>query len=67
MGHPRHIRFLLIALLMLLLFTYPMLSTANKAVMVWGIPLLYLYIGAVWLLAIAALYFTANTKGRKKP
>ncbi|RYZ47779.1 MAG: hypothetical protein EOP49_20345 [Sphingobacteriales bacterium] len=65
MSHSKHIRFVLIALLMLLLFTFPMLSTANKHRMVSGVPLLYLYIGTVWVLAIVALYLTANTIRRK--
>jgi len=65
MSHSKHIRFVLIALLMLLLFTFPMLSTANKQRMVGGVPLLYLYIGTVWVLAILALYITANTIRRK--
>jgi hypothetical protein len=66
MRHSKPIRFLLIALLMFLFFTYPMLSTANKAIMVMGIPLLYIYIGLVWIVAIIALYFTVNTPGRNK-
>lgn len=65
MSPSKPVRFLLIALLMLLLFTYPLLSTANKRVMVGGIPLLYIYIGVVWLLAIVVLYFTANPLKRK--
>jgi len=65
MNHATHFRFVLIALLMLLLFSYPMLSGANKQLQVAGIPLLYLYIGLVWLLAIVALYLTAFTTRRK--
>lgn len=65
MSHSKHIRFVLIALLMLLLFTYPLLSAVNKKVMILGVPLLYLHIGVVWMLGIAALYFTANSSRRK--
>lgn len=65
MSHAKHIRFVLIALLMFLLFTYPLLSAVNKKVMVLGVPLLYLHIGIVWMLGIAALYFTANSSRRK--
>lgn len=61
----KSVRFLLIAFLMLLLFTYPLLSAANKRVMVGGIPLLYIYIGVVWVLAIVVLYCTANPLKRK--
>lgn len=65
MSPSKPVRFVLIALLMLLLFTYPLLSTANKQVMIAGVPLLYVYIGTVWLLAIGILYFTANPLKRK--
>lgn len=65
MSHSKHIRFVLIALLMLLLFSYPMLSAANKNILVGGIPLLYVYVGVVWITAIVALYVTANTIRRK--
>lgn len=65
MNPAKSIRFLLIALLMLVLFTYPLLSTANKRVMVAGLPLLYVYIGLVWVLAILVLYFTVNPLKRK--
>ncbi len=65
MNPAKSVRFLLIALLMLVLFTYPLLSTANKKVMIGGLPLLYIYIGVVWLLAILVLYFTANPLKRK--
>jgi len=65
MNQATHFRFVLIALLILLLFSYPMLSSANKPLMVAGVPLLYLYIGLVWLLAIVALYLTVFTTGRK--
>lgn len=58
---PRHApRFLLIAALLLLLVNYPLLSAANKARLVGGIPLLHLYTGAVWGLGIALLYGTAR-------
>lgn len=65
MNPAKSVRFLLIALLMLVMFTYPLLSTANKGIMIAGLPLLYIYIGAVWLLAILILYFTANPLKRK--
>jgi len=56
-------RFVLIALLMLLLFSYPMLSAANKNSTFAGVPVLYLYIGMVWLLSVTVLCITAlNTK-----
>ncbi len=54
-------RYALIAVLLLLLCNYPLLSAANKPVLVSGIPLLYIYVAAVWLLGIILLYVTANS------
>jgi hypothetical protein len=65
MNQSRHARFLLIAVLMILFFTYPLLSAANKQSMIMGIPLLYLYIGVVWVAGIIALYLTVNFTRRK--
>jgi len=53
-------KFLTIAALLLLLVNYPVLSAANKPRLVGGIPVLHIYVGAVWLLGIAALYFTVR-------
>jgi len=53
-------RYLLIAMLLLLLVNYPLLSAANKPVFIGGFPLLYLYIGAIWVLAIILLYLTTR-------
>ncbi|MFT4061663.1 MAG: hypothetical protein QM642_04815 [Edaphocola sp.] len=64
MEQSQRVKYYLTAALLFLFFTYPMLTAANKQVMVLGIPLLYFYIGVVWLLGIVALYFIAN-KSRK--
>ena len=37
-----------------LLFNYPLLGLVNSAVLLAGIPVLYFYLFAVWLLLIAA-------------
>lgn len=63
-AQSKNIKFVLVAILMLLLFNYPLLSTANKPIRIAGLPLLYIYIGIVWLLAITILYFTANNNRR---
>jgi len=55
-------RYVFIALLLALAVNYPMLSAANKNVFLFGLPLLYVYIGAVWLLFILLLFFTVNRK-----
>gem|GEM_PF-5206909 len=65
MNQYKHKRFALIALLMLLLFTYPILASVNKQPAKGSFPSLYLHLGIVWLLSIVALYFTANTTRRK--
>lgn len=53
-------RYLLIAAMLLLLVNHPLLSTANKMRLISGIPLLYLYIGCVWVLSIVLLYITTR-------
>ena len=58
-------RYILIAVLMILLFNYPLLSSANKPVLVGGIPQLYLYIVIVWPLSILLLYLTVISRNNK--
>lgn len=41
--------------LFLALFNYPLLSIANKPLLVAGMPLLYLYLFSAWLLMIILL------------
>lgn len=53
-------RYVLIAILLMLLVNYPLLSAANKLVFIGNVPLLYLYIGTVWVLAIALLAITTR-------
>jgi len=56
----------LFSVLLLILFTYPFASIANKAVLAAGIPVLFLYIFIVWIVAIIVLYRLAERK-QKKP
>jgi tryptophan-rich sensory protein len=56
----------LFSVLLLLLFTYPFISIANKSALVAGIPILFLYILVVWIIAIVVLYRIAERK-QKKP
>ena len=51
----KHPRLLGLFLLFLLLFNYPIISIVNQPVLVWGIPLLYLYLFGAWLLMILLL------------
>lgn len=51
------------SILLLVLFTYPFIVLADKPLLVNGIPLLYLYILIVWIIAIVMLYrLTAHKK-----
>jgi hypothetical protein len=65
MRKRKNARLVLIATLMLTVFNYPLLGAANSSSYLRDVPVLYLYIGAVWLLAILALYLTTTITGRK--
>ena len=39
-----------------ILFTYPILSLFNRHLIVWGIPLLYFYVFAAWLLLVVLIF-----------
>ena len=56
----------LFSVLLLLLFTYPFISIVNKTTLVGGIPLLFLYILVVWIIAIVVLYRITEGKQKKK-
>ena len=56
----------LFSVLLLVLFTYPLISIANRAALDFGIPVLFLYILIVWIIAIIVLYRIAERK-QKKP
>jgi hypothetical protein len=47
------------------LFTYPVITIANKSVMVAGIPLLFLYVLLVWIIAIIIFASITNTKRKQ--
>ena len=44
------------------LFNYPLLALFNRAVMVAGVPLLYLYVFLAWALLIALLALVVEKK-----
>jgi hypothetical protein len=56
----------LFSVLLLVLFTFPFISVANRAALFAGIPVLFLYILIVWIIAIVVLYRIAEGK-QKKP
>lgn len=59
-------KLILTSILLMGLFTYPVISIANKGVMVAGIPLLFLYVLLVWIIAIIVFASITNTKQRKE-
>ena len=56
----------LFSILLLLLFTYPLVSLANKAKIIAGILLLFVYVFVMWINTIVILYRLAEKK-KKKP
>ena len=57
-------KYIFVAVLMLLLFNFPLLSAANKKLNAAGVPMLCIYIAIVWLAGILLLYLT-STAGEK--
>ena len=49
-----------VAALLFLLVNYPLLSAVNKGQRLNGIPVLYLYMGSVWVIMIVVLYLMAR-------
>ena len=68
-GSSRHAEFAAaLFVLGLLLFNYPLLSAGERAVMVWGIPALMLYLFVAWLAIIIAIAWgERRTTGRGRP
>jgi uncharacterized membrane protein YkvI len=56
----------LFSVLLLIMFTYPVVSIANRALMVAGIPVLFGYIFIVWIIAIIILYRIAEGRQKKQ-
>lgn len=46
----------LLGVLTFLLFNYPLLHIVNRDLLVWGLPLLLLYLFAAWIGAIGGLF-----------
>jgi Na+/H+ antiporter NhaC len=58
-------KLILISILLFIAFTYPIISIANKAQLVADIPVLFLYILIVWIIAIIVMYRLAERKQKK--
>jgi len=59
-------KLILTSILLMGLFSFPVISIANKRVMVAGIPLLFLYVLLVWIIAIIVFAGITSTKPRKQ-
>lgn len=55
-------RLVALCILGILLFNYPMLALFNVAETVFGIPVLYAYIFAAWILLTACMAYVVETK-----
>jgi hypothetical protein len=48
----------------LLLLSYPLVNVPNQPVLVFGVPLLYLYLFGLWLVGIAVAWLLSRGEGR---
>lgn len=58
-------KLILASILLMGLFTYPVISIASKPEMLAGVPVLFLYILIVWIVAIIIYAGIAGTKQRR--
>jgi cellulose synthase/poly-beta-1,6-N-acetylglucosamine synthase-like glycosyltransferase len=54
-----------LAIFMLVILSYPFISIANKAQLVFNIPILYLYVFIVWITIIFILYGIVEKKQKE--
>jgi fatty acid desaturase len=55
-------RAIAITILLVCLLNFPLLSLFNKAIFVWGIPLIYVYVFSVWTVGIIVIGIIAESK-----
>ena len=58
-------KLVLASILLIAAFTYPVIAIASRPVLIGGVPLLYLYVLGVWIIAIMIFFSIANTKQRR--
>lgn len=63
----RQQKLVFLGLFLLLLFTYPFITIANRLALVAGFPVLLLYIFTVWIAGIIVLYIITDKQRRKPP
>ena len=59
-------QFAFLALLLIAVFSYPLISIADKHKTIQGIPVLYIYIFICWTISILLLYMIAEQKSHPK-
>ena len=60
-------KLIFLSILMMLAFSFPFLSIANKSILVLGIPVLFLYLFLIWLVSVVFLWRLFGAKpGVKK-
>lgn len=47
------------------LLLYPVLSIFNRSSLIWGIPILYLYLFVAWIFIIAVLFYMVRKDNRE--
>ncbi len=56
----------MLSILLMLLFSYPIITIFNKVGFVKYVPVLYLYVAVVWVFALLLLFISAEVKPFKK-
>jgi hypothetical protein len=59
-------KLILLGILTLVVLSYPLITIANKAALVWGFPALYLFIFIAWIIIIF-IVFGISTGKYKEP
>jgi hypothetical protein len=58
-------KLIVLSIVLFIAFTYPVISLTNHPRLVAGIPVLFLYVLIVWLIAIVILYRLADKNPKK--
>lgn len=56
----------MLSILLMLLFSYPIITIFNKVSFIFHIPILYFYIALVWVFALILLFISAEVKPLSK-
>ncbi len=59
-------RYAVVAIALLLLLSWPLVTAADRPTLVLGVPLAYLYVIVIWVLTIIALAWIANRPRNKR-